>query len=67
MVAERVGDRDGQRWARGNLIGMHLIQGEWVLAAGLADEFIAECEAIASLSRKECPGDSRVDPRRNGR
>ena len=44
VVAERVGDRDGQRWARGNLIGTQVIQGEWVLAARLADEFIAECE-----------------------
>jgi len=44
VVAEKVGDRDGQRWARGNLIGTRLIQGEWALAARLADEFIAECE-----------------------
>ena len=44
VLAERLGDRDGQRWAQGNLAGTTLLTGHWDAAARLADRFIAECE-----------------------
>jgi len=44
VVAERVGDRDGQRWARGNVVGTLLLRGRWQDAERRANEFIEECE-----------------------
>ncbi|HUF01676.1 MAG TPA: AAA family ATPase [Gaiellaceae bacterium] len=44
VVAERVGDRAGERWSRGNRAGTALLCGRWDEAERLADAFIAECE-----------------------
>jgi class 3 adenylate cyclase/tetratricopeptide (TPR) repeat protein len=42
--AERFGDANLMRFARGNLVPSHWLLGEWDEALAAADEFIAECE-----------------------
>jgi tetratricopeptide (TPR) repeat protein len=43
-VAERLGDRAGQRWSEGNLVGTALVLGRWQEAERRATAFIADCE-----------------------
>jgi class 3 adenylate cyclase/tetratricopeptide (TPR) repeat protein len=44
-VAARMGDRDNERFSRGNLIWLMWAVGSWDEALDAANEFIAECES----------------------